>query len=86
MAEDFCVMTFYSTHLALEFERAVKGQGLEVRLIPVPRQISSSCGIAGRFSEDLLERVQELCQQEGIEFENIYRVYGEKSKKPEVLV
>ncbi|WP_338062012.1 DUF3343 domain-containing protein [Sporohalobacter salinus] len=78
-------MTFYSTHLALEFERAIKEEEIKAKSIPVPRQISSSCGIAGRFDEAKLEAVKNTCQKYDIEFEQIYKVYKDKSKEPKKL-
>jgi len=32
-------------------------QGITVKLIPVPRVISSSCGVAARFAEEMLQMV-----------------------------
>ena len=86
MAIAFCIVTFYSTHLALKFERLIKGRGLEVKLIPVPRRISSSCGIAGRISEAQLTEVKTICQEDKIEYESIYLVFDDQSKEPELLL
>ncbi len=36
--------TYASSHGALKAEQALKAAGLKVELIPVPRQIRSSCG------------------------------------------
>jgi hypothetical protein len=36
--------TYPSSHAALSAEKRLKGGGLQVELIPVPRQIRSSCG------------------------------------------
>jgi hypothetical protein len=38
------IVTFSSSHTALRSERSLKGRGLAVDLIPVPREISSACG------------------------------------------
>nr|WP_280956783.1 DUF3343 domain-containing protein [Acetohalobium arabaticum] len=78
-------MTFHSTHLALEFERVVKKEEIKAKSIPVPRQISSSCGIAGRFEEEKLEEIKDICRKYDIDFEQIYRVYQDKTKEPEEL-
>ena len=76
MRESFCALTFYSTHLALRFEATVKKQKINARLIPVPRQISSSCGLAARFECEDLEEIKRVCQEENIEHENTYRVFA----------
>ncbi|MCL5982734.1 MAG: DUF3343 domain-containing protein [Firmicutes bacterium] len=39
-------------------------QGVAVKLIPVPRVISSSCGIAARFAEEMLAAVTNLAAVE----------------------
>lgn len=36
--------TYPSSHAALRAEKLLKARGLEVELIPVPRQVRSSCG------------------------------------------
>ena len=36
--------TYPSSHAALAAEKLCKGAGLQVELIPVPRQIHSACG------------------------------------------
>ena len=40
------VVAFNTTTAAISMEKGCKEAGLEGRLIPVPRQISSSCGLA----------------------------------------
>ncbi len=41
--------TFQSVHSALKFEKILKEKGIEVEMIPVPRKISASCGLCGKF-------------------------------------
>ena len=40
------VVTFHTTTEAMAWEKACKGAGLPGRLIPMPVQISSECGLA----------------------------------------
>lgn len=50
-AGPFAVATFHSTHAVLKAEKILKEAGLGgVRLVQVPSQVSSDCGIAVRFS------------------------------------
>jgi hypothetical protein len=44
-----CVGTFHATWAVLKSEKLLKAAGITVKLVPVPRQISSNCGIAIRF-------------------------------------
>jgi len=78
----FILFTFYSTHLALEFERTLKSKEIYVKLIPVPRKISSSCGLAGKIEEKDLSKVKEICDENDIEFEEIYKVFDNNKKEP----
>lgn len=44
-----CLATFETTHMALKFERKCRALGLDVRVVPVPRELSTSCGFACRY-------------------------------------
>lgn len=83
--DSFCVITFYSTHLALKFAKALKDNELQTRLIPVPRSISSSCGIAAKIEEKQLATVKQLCATCKIEYEQVYRLYKDSPKKVEII-
>jgi hypothetical protein len=45
----YYVMLFKSVSYALKAEKILKREGLPHKLIPVPKQISSDCGICLRF-------------------------------------
>jgi hypothetical protein len=45
----FCVLLFSSVSQALMAEKVLKREGLSHKVIPVPRQISSDCGVCIRF-------------------------------------
>ncbi len=40
------VFLFSSIHYVMRAEKLLKGRGIQVDLIPVPREISSDCGVA----------------------------------------
>lgn len=44
--QKFTLFTFPSTHQALKAEKVLQAAGLEGRLLPMPREISSLCGLA----------------------------------------
>ena len=85
MEDYFVLFTFYSTHLALEFERTLQSNKLFVKLIPVPRKISSSCGLAGKIEEKDLAEVKEICDDNNIEYEEVYKVFENNEKDPEII-
>lgn len=44
-----CIATFYSHFGAIRFKRSCDSLGWEARVMPVPRNLSSSCGTCVRF-------------------------------------
>jgi len=47
-----CVFLFKSVHHVMKAEKLLRGKGIKIDLIPVPREISSDCGVAIEVSED----------------------------------
>ena len=43
------IATFFSHFGAIRFHQELKAQGLQGKLMPVPRRVSSSCGTCVRF-------------------------------------
>ncbi len=68
------LITFPSTHQALNFEKNFKSSGLSFTLRPVPREISSSCGIAAQIETDQVKilSIWEKCATLNIATENLY--------------
>jgi hypothetical protein len=48
-ADEYGVVLFHSTSGALMAEKLLKKEGIEYKLIPVPRHLSSDCGVCIRF-------------------------------------
>lgn len=62
-----CLATFETTHMALKFEKKCREHGLEVRISPVPRELSSSCGFACSYPCDARKDVDKIAQDEHVE-------------------
>ncbi len=71
------LLTFPSTHEALAFEKSCRQLELKMALIPVPRMISSSCGLAARFSLSDLPPVLSMLDDRKAHVESFY-LLGEK--------
>lgn len=82
--EVYCIATFHSTNYALDFERKLKQNGINVKLMPVPRQVSSSCGTAGEYPCELRDRVESICRDENIELDEFYEI--EKKKEDSLIM
>lgn len=75
MAERILVATFHTHAGALKFERKLKALNERCKLMPVPRKISSSCGICATFTyEDFLSLVFE-------DMDSVYSVLGHEYKR-----
>lgn len=55
--DGFLVILFVSVSHALKAEKILKGEGIPFKLIPVPRHLSSDCGVCLRFPGGFRGRV-----------------------------
>ncbi len=62
-----CLATFKTTSMALMFERVCRSAGIAARIAPVPRKLSSSCGLACEFPCDEKLRIEELASEKKID-------------------
>lgn len=63
------LVTFYTTAAAMQMEKNCKKNGYSGRLVPVPRNITSDCGIAWRAEisdRPLMEKIAENLETEGM--------------------
>jgi hypothetical protein len=58
--EPLSVVLVESFGRALQAERLLLAAGIPCRLVPVPRHLSSDCGVCLRFGRDFQDRVQEI--------------------------
>ncbi len=54
------ILIFRGTHQVLSAEKHLKRAGVPMRLIPVPRSLTSDCGLAIRIFESGKERAREV--------------------------
>lgn len=79
------LITFISTHQALRFEKTLLQNGYSMQIIPVPRSIKASCGLAGLISENDFTLIKENKQWQELVWENIYRFFPDQSKEPQLI-
>ncbi|NLM06947.1 MAG: DUF3343 domain-containing protein [Tissierellia bacterium] len=76
----YYILTFDSTSNAIQAEAAFKKAEIPQKTIPVPREISSSCGLAIRFMPEDKDRVyKELIEGEKISISTIYEFKKDES-------
>jgi hypothetical protein len=62
------LVLFQSTHAVIKAERLCIAENLPCRVIAVPRQISSDCGISLELTEEHAEAIQALLTKNNIRF------------------
>ena len=68
------VALFYSVSSALRAEKLLKREGIMIKPIPVPRHLSSDCGICLRFERPDEERITRILEEERVEVAGIHPV------------
>ncbi|MDI6786175.1 MAG: DUF3343 domain-containing protein [bacterium] len=71
-----CVITFYSTHHVLQSEKALKEKFFNINLIPVPRKISSNCGISLEIECTDKDEILKVLKDNNIEIESVHELEG----------
>lgn len=65
------VALFYSTSHAIRAEKIAKTAGLEVKLIPTPRHLSSDCGTALRFNARDKDAIISAFERANLDYDRI---------------
>ena len=61
------IVIFPSTYAAIKAERLCLQNSVHCRVIPVPREISSDCGIALEIGSDAKDRVKKIFLEHSID-------------------
>jgi len=72
--KQFGVVIVSTTSAALKAEKLLRTAGYVEQLIPTPREYSSDCGLAVRFSWAQREDINKLLREGGIDIVGIYRL------------
>lgn len=75
------IATFDSTHHALRFEKTLKQNEIALIVMPVPREISASCGLAVKFNEQNIDKVKDLTQENEIQVRKYYEIKINDNKR-----
>lgn len=68
------VILVYSTSHAIRIEKLLYEFDVSCKLIPVPRYLSSDCGVSVRFFREDLNQVISVISEAGIEIEGIFEI------------
>ena len=85
MAENFCIAAFRSRLQVMDFEEALKHQGMQASIVTTPRAVALGCGLSVRFEEKDAPRVKALYQALGLgNLIGFYRVTRDVSGRASV--
>lgn len=69
-----CLATFETTHMALMFEKTCRAGGLNVKIVPVPREISASCGLACSYPCESEELIRFIAAEKKIDVQDYHKM------------
>jgi len=72
------VAIFHSIHRVMKAEKLLKAQGADMLLIPVPRKLSSDCGLAIRLGWSGAAAALEALAAENLRPQELYRADGKE--------
>lgn len=74
MKGSFAVILFFSTAYALKAEKALQIVGIDCKLIPVPRHLSSDCGVCLQVAHGDKETALATLEAGKVEIEGSYDI------------
>lgn len=72
--EEYAVVLVYSTSYALRAEKVLANARIDCELIPVPRHLSSDCGVSVRVGYAEREAARQALEEAGVEIEGVHNV------------
>jgi len=72
--ERYTVFLVYSTSHALRAEKVLEEAGIDCKLIPVPRQLSSDCGVCVRVRTVDRAATRKAVDRAGLEIEGVHDI------------
>ena len=70
----YAVILVHSTSHAMRIEKLLAEREIACKMIPVPRQISSDCGVCIRILRDQVEIARQTVQDARIEVQDIVEI------------
>lgn len=80
MEDFYCVVTFHVTQHALIFENLMISKGIDVKLMPAPRQVSSSCGTSAKIPCELELDIVKLCKENDVPMDSFHKIKNNQGK------
>lgn len=78
IAEGDYVAIFHSIHRVMKAEKILKSKRAPILLVPIPRQLTSDCGLALRYTEADREQVEGILEDAGLPPVEVFCKRGEE--------
>ena len=72
------IILFHNSSSAIRAEALLKRAGIRSRLIPTPRELSSDCGVALRFTRENNEEVVSILNEAKVDTAGIFEAPNKK--------
>jgi hypothetical protein len=73
-SKQYAVILVYSTSYALRAEKVLGQAGISCKLIPVPRHLSSDCGVCVRIEQADQEAALQTLEEARVEMEEVHDI------------
>lgn len=66
------IILFPSIHFALKAEKVIKEKGFVSKLIPIPRHLSSDCGVGLRIPWEEKDMIRKVLEEAAVRMEALH--------------
>lgn len=73
-AGEYAVMLFPSTSHAIRVDNILHKAGIQSKMIPVPRHLSSNCGVCVRIERADTEAARRALEEVGVEMDGVHDI------------
>ncbi len=70
----FALITFANSHLVLKAEKSLENENMDIKVIPLPSEISAGCGLSIMCDLDKISNNTEILDKNEIQYKKIYKV------------
>ncbi len=70
----FALLTFANSHLVLKAEKSLESENMDIKVIPLPSEISAGCGLSIMCDLDVISTCTKILDTNEIQYKKIYKV------------
>jgi hypothetical protein len=71
---EYAIILVPSTSHAMHLEKLLRDEGIPCKMIPIPRHISSDCGVCIRILRQELDAVRRVIEAARLEIEGVHTI------------